>query len=161
MRKQIRNMKKITKSVEETFLYAKELLSIIKPETILCLSGEIGAGKTTLTQGIAQTLGIKKHIQSPTFTLYRVYPVKKHHFIKQLCHIDAYRLSNENPIADLGLENYLTDPETLCVIEWPEIIMSSLKKYKNKIIIITLRQGTKNSTRIIQINNPKQNLAPL
>ena len=116
---------------------------------IVCLRGELGAGKTTLVKGIAQGLGVRDEIVSPTFTLMNVYDIKtlKHKNIKTLVHIDTYRLKNERELIDIGVEDYLGDPETICVIEWPEKVQKLLKEMKT--IEVTLSHSADNERRIV------------
>ncbi len=110
-------------SVEQTHKIAADLVKSLKKGTVVLLKGNLGSGKTTFTQGLAKALGIKKRITSPTFLLMKVYP-SKHKKIKQLVHLDLYRLDE---VVEFGLEDYLNE-ESLVVIEWPEKIDSELPK---------------------------------
>lgn len=83
---------------------------------VLMLHGDLGAGKTTLTQGIATGLGIVGPVQSPTFTLVREHPA--HSMV--LYHLDLYRLSDPDELEGIGYEVYLDPPDGVSVIEWPE-----------------------------------------
>ena len=98
----------------------------------MCLYGDLGAGKTTLTKGIAEGLGVKETITSPTFALMNVYNIKtlKRENKKTLVHIDTYRLKNEQELIDIGAEDYLGDKDTICIIEWPEKISTLLQNKK-------------------------------
>ena len=104
----------ITSSSEETKAFGKKLAACLKPGSILALSGELGAGKTTLVQGIAQGLGVTDYVASPSFTL-----INEYHGKLPLFHIDLYRLENLAEIDDLGLEEYFDRPGTI-TIEWAE-----------------------------------------
>jgi len=115
--------------------YGKKLARELKPGNILCLSGELGTGKTTLTKGIAHGLGIKSEVLSPTFTLMNVLPIKDKK-IKNLVHIDTYRLKDEEELLDIGVLDYLGAPDTICIIEWPEKIKNLLKDKRVKKIKI-------------------------
>lgn len=84
---------------------------------VVCLEGDLGTGKTTLTQGIGRGLGICKPIISPTFTLIREYTPSAGR--PPLYHIDFYRLDRPQEFATLGLDDYLYG-EGVCVIEWAE-----------------------------------------
>ncbi len=97
---------------------------------IICLSGDLGAGKTTLVKGIAQELGILETITSPTFVI-----LKKYHLPESsayasqftyLIHIDAYRLQGGADMQALGFIEMTQDPSSLIVIEWPERIKDAL-----------------------------------
>lgn len=98
--------------------------------TLLALSGDLGAGKTTFVQGIAQALGVEEQVTSPTFVIMKIYPVGKpvasngadDLFFKHLVHMDAYRLKGKEHLRVLGWEALLADPGNLICIEWPEKI---------------------------------------
>ena len=111
------------------------LAKMIKPGSIVTLQGPLGAGKTTLVQYLARTLGAPKRAISPTFALMRVYKTKKSKLnIARLVHVDAYRLENEKDLVVLDLDEELLEPATIVLIEWPEMIRSWLKG-KNSIKI--------------------------
>lgn len=117
--------------------FGKEIASKLKGGDIVLLHGDLGAGKTTLTKGIAMGLGITDDIVSPTFTLMQEYKIEDSRFkIKRLLHVDTYRLENEEQLIEIGVEDYLGDKETVCVIEWPEKIKRLLKNKKVHNIII-------------------------
>lgn len=90
------------------------LASCLKPGDLVYLSGELGAGKTTLTRGIVRGLGYPGRVNSPTFTLMNVYQARF-----TVYHFDFYRL-DEGGLLDLGLDDYL-GREGICIVEWPEI----------------------------------------
>jgi tRNA threonylcarbamoyladenosine biosynthesis protein TsaE len=96
-----------------------------KTATIVTLSGELGAGKTTFAKGIARALGVDETVSSPTFVLEKIYPLKNQLFGK-LIHIDVYRLKNEQELATIGWAQIIQDPENLIVLEWPEGIPHSI-----------------------------------
>ncbi len=107
--------------------FVREVLEKISPPdsargeraTIVALSGELGAGKTTFVQELAKELGVKETVQSPTYVLMKSYSIAYKNFT-QLVHIDLYRLEKPEELAALQLENYLNDPHALVCIEWPE-----------------------------------------
>lgn len=84
----------------------------------LLLEGELGAGKTTFVQGLAEGLGISKRLTSPTFALMNVYPVT-HAVLTHLVHVDLYRITSADSLAALDLDYWMSDPTTLLVVEWP------------------------------------------
>jgi tRNA threonylcarbamoyladenosine biosynthesis protein TsaE len=125
-------MQKITNSEKKTYRFAKDFAKTLSGGAIIGLTGELGAGKTIFTKGLAAGLGIKETINSPTFVLMKIYPVKKHKNIKQLCHIDAYRIKNENDIMVIGADEYFSRNDTISVIEWADKIKNLLpKKFLN------------------------------
>ncbi len=113
----------LSDSAEETRRLGRLLASLLVGGEIICLKGTLGAGKTTLAQGIGQGLGIDEPIISPTFTLIREYPAPAGR--PSLYHIDCYRLENPIELASLGLEDYFYG-DGVCVIEWPERIVAFL-----------------------------------
>ena len=109
-------MKLSTKNHEETLALGKELAKHLKPGDIILLFGDLGAGKTTLTQGLCIGLGLNKkaYVSSPTFTLMNQY--KGIHAIN---HIDLYRLDTISQIEALGIEENIFS-EDISIIEWSE-----------------------------------------
>ena len=105
-----------THSAEETMNLGQQFVALAKPGTVFCLTGDLGAGKTTLVRGIAQALAINSVVQSPTFNIMKVYFNGK----CPLIHIDAYRLADVD--TDIGLDEYIGYETGLTVIEWPEFI---------------------------------------
>ncbi len=91
---------------------------------VLALSGELGAGKTTLTQEIAKSFGIKDKIISPTFVIMKFYNInsksKYYSHFKRLIHIDAYRLESSDELLKIGWTDLIGDKDNLIIIEWPE-----------------------------------------
>ena len=103
----------VTNSAQETFAVGVKIGEKIFAGTILALSGELGAGKTALCQGIACGLGVKEQIISPTFTLIHEYQDGRLPFY----HMDMYRLEQESAFAQLGLEDYFNS-NGIIAIEW-------------------------------------------
>lgn len=115
--------------------------------TVLVLTGDLGAGKTTLTQVLAKQLGVMEMVQSPTFTIMKFYNTADNMF-KQLIHMDAYRIENVSELKPLGFEELLNRKETLICVEWGERIMSALPKD-----IISLNINHQSSDiRVVTIN---------
>ncbi len=113
----------VIKSLEELNIFARVLSAELAGGSVVALAGDLGSGKTTLTQLVAKNLGITNNLTSPTFSLLKVYPVFQRPFSK-FCHIDLYRLDDKKN--RLGLEEYLGDSETVCFVEWPEKIKNIL-----------------------------------
>ncbi len=112
-------------SAEETQKIAKDILRILSEQasthaTILALEGELGAGKTTFTQGLAHALGIKEQLTSPTFVILKQYEIPNNPHFKKLIHIDAYRLEDHRDLIHLGILEEMQDPATLILIEWAD-----------------------------------------
>ncbi|MGM9940642.1 MAG: tRNA (adenosine(37)-N6)-threonylcarbamoyltransferase complex ATPase subunit type 1 TsaE [Bulleidia sp.] len=104
----------ISKSLDETHQLGEKLGRYAKENMVFLLDGDLGAGKTALTQGIARGLGIRRTITSPTFTIQKIY-----HGNMDLYHIDAYRL--EGAQQDLGFDEFFYD-DGLTVIEWAQFV---------------------------------------
>ena len=107
------------------FLGELALLENSGTATVLGLSGDLGAGKTTFVQALAAELGVKEVVQSPTFTILKLYQTNHPQF-KQLIHMDAYRIESLTELGPLRLGELLNTPETLFAIEWPEKIAEAL-----------------------------------
>ncbi len=121
----------ISKSTQETQKLAAKLLPTLKTN-VICLYGDLGAGKTTFVQGLAKALGIKQRIISPTFIIVReyripVYPLPMIHY-SLLTHIDCYRLESETDAKSFNLQEMWTNQQNLVVIEWAERIKHILPK---------------------------------
>lgn len=102
--------------LEETKAFGKRLGSLLKPGDILCLNGDLGAGKTTLTKSIGLGLGVEDYITSPTFALINEY---EGNF--PVYHFDVYRLEGVGDSFDLGFDEYFFG-RGVCIIEWAEKI---------------------------------------
>ncbi|MBW8350714.1 tRNA (adenosine(37)-N6)-threonylcarbamoyltransferase complex ATPase subunit type 1 TsaE [Bacillus sp. IITD106] len=105
-------------SPEETYAIAKSLGKLLKKNDILLLEGDLGAGKTTFTKGLASGLDIHKNVNSPTFTI-----IKEYNGRLPLYHMDVYRV--EDAFEDLGLDEYFYN-DGVTVIEWAHIIEEQL-----------------------------------
>lgn len=105
-----------TNTEQETIAIGQLIAKYGFPGAVILLDGDLGAGKTTLTGGIALGLGIREKVMSPTFNILRCY----FHARIPLYHIDAYRLE-EGTNRDIGLEEFI-EGDGICVIEWPKMI---------------------------------------
>ena len=106
-----------TNTPEETYEAGKRLGLAATAGEIYTLSGELGVGKTIFTQGIAAGLGIKEHVNSPTFTIIQIYEEGRLPFY----HFDVYRIGEIEEMDEIGYEDYFYG-NGLCVIEWAELI---------------------------------------
>jgi tRNA threonylcarbamoyladenosine biosynthesis protein TsaE len=113
---------KQTYSAQQTKQMAAQLGQSIQQGILITLQGDLGAGKTTFAQGLALGLGVEKTVNSPTFTISKIY-----HGRLNLIHIDAYRL--EGLHQDLGFDEFF-DPQWVCVVEWPDYIKDILPKIR-------------------------------
>ena len=130
-------MKVIIKNLKETKKYAKLFLKMLNGGEVICLNGDLGAGKTTFTKYLAEYMGIKNPVTSPTFTLIQEYQGKKFNLV----HCDMYRIEDESELVEMGLEDILYDigKDKIVIIEWTEKIPNLLRKIKT--INITIEKG--------------------
>lgn len=135
-------IKIITKTPKETQkvakILAKEILNLErrKKALIIALNGELGAGKTTFTQGFVAGFGIKEEMSSPTFLIMKKIELHKYELknnLKNLYHLDCYRLKNEKDMIDLGMKEIFNNPENIVLIEWAERVKKILPKDTIKI----------------------------
>ena len=123
-------------SLDETNKLAKILANNLKSESIILLSGDLGAGKTTLVGGILNELGYKYHVVSPTFNILKCY----FDVTPNVFHIDAYRLEDQNH--DIGLEEFI-EGEGICFIEWPKFIEELIPNRNLKINIYRIDDNSR------------------
>ena len=130
-----------TKSAKETIELGNRIGKLLQAGDVIALIGKLGNGKTTLTQGLARGLGIKKrnYVTSPSFTL-----VKEYKGRLPIYHIDLYRIDNLQEVYDLGYEEYFYG-EGVTIIEWAEKIRRLLPE---EVLIINLETVDENGRRI-------------
>ena len=159
--------KLISNSLEETQKIANDFVNSISQgealgATIVGLYGELGAGKTTLTQMIAKSFGVSDIVTSPTFVIMKVYELnsesqKNTYFVQHrvlnkigfehLVHIDAYRIENSSELLHLGWQEIISDPGNLILIEWPERVSDIMPDH----IKINLKTLENESSRELDI----------
>ena len=126
----------ILASHEDTLNLGKKIGDVLKPGDILLLKGDLGAGKTTFTQGLAEGLGVDEFVNSPTFVIINEY-FSGH---LPLYHMDLYRLEDEAQLYDLGVEEYFFG-NGVSVVEWPEIALSLLPEAYTRLTFLREGQG--------------------
>ena len=134
----MKDLRLITKSADETRELGSKIGKHSETGMVILLDGDLGAGKTCLTQGIAKGLDINRSVTSPTFTIQKIYYGRL-----LLNHIDAYRL--EGVHQDLGFDEYLND-EGLTVIEWSQFSPDLVPEEHLKISIQLLENGDRECT---------------
>ena len=140
----------ISTSANQTKKIARLLAKDLKSGQTICLTGNLGSGKATFVQGLAQGLGIKEKITSPSFVLIKQYKIKSQKSkIKSLIHIDCYRLNSSQEILDLGFEEILSQKKAIIIIEWADKIKKTLPL---KRLNIKFEYLSKNKRRIIFSN---------
>jgi tRNA threonylcarbamoyladenosine biosynthesis protein TsaE len=124
----------ILKTEKDTQNYAKKLAKSLKGGEIIALEGDLGAGKTTLIQYLAKALGVKEKVTSPTFVLMKIYEISnKKYGLRNLVHVDCYRLDEPQELFYLGIEEYLNKKDSIVAIEWADKIKKYLKSFKKVI----------------------------
>lgn len=110
---------------------------------IICLSGDLGAGKTEFSRSYINALSAEKQIvTSPTYNIVQIYEASDN----KIYHFDLYRLETEEELREIGFEEALEDG--ICLIEWPEIAKNALKGYENEVINLKIEILDENSRRI-------------
>lgn len=134
-------MQVITSSPEATFQWGEKLAKLMLAGDTICLSGDLGAGKTLLVKGIASGIGVTEAVTSPTFTLLQIYETGRipiHHF-------DLYRLEDSAQLFDIGFEEYVgTDNITL--IEWANQFVTEMPE---ACLWIEIKKGASDEERIL------------
>lgn len=124
----------ITHSALETKSLGMKLAQTILPGTLLCLAGDLGAGKTTFTQGFLEGLGALRPYVSPTFVIMKQYdlPQPSASGIKRVYHTDAYRVESKD-FENLGFAEWCADPAGIVILEWPERVQALIPRDAEKI----------------------------
>jgi tRNA threonylcarbamoyladenosine biosynthesis protein TsaE len=132
----------ITTGADETMHFGQTCAATIVPGTLLCLTGDLGAGKTTLVQGLLADLGATRPYISPTFVIMKQYDlaVPSATGIKRVYHADAYRVVAKD-FAKIGFAEWLADSEGLVILEWPERIAEILPEKRIEIILTSLSEN--------------------
>jgi len=141
-------------SSEETKKIAKDLVVKLKQEVepkrkalVIALFGDLGAGKTTFTQGFIRGFGIKSRVNSPTFIILKRFKISGSEF-KNLYHFDLYRIKNIKELEVLGVQEIFDNPRNIILIEWPE---GAKKILPRKILKIIFKYGNRENERRIVI----------
>ncbi len=132
-------MEFITNSPEETEAVGAALGSRLQPGTVLAYRGDLGAGKTAFTRGLARGLGASDMVTSPTYTIVNEYLSGR----MPLFHFDMYRLPDSDSLFDIGWEDYL-DRQGVCAVEWSENVADAMEDA----ILITIKKTGETTRRI-------------
>ncbi|MGN7178556.1 tRNA (adenosine(37)-N6)-threonylcarbamoyltransferase complex ATPase subunit type 1 TsaE [Paenibacillus sp. FSL R5-0490] len=128
----------ISKKPEDTMGFSEKLGSLLQPGDVLALEGDLGAGKTTFTKGLAKGLNITRNVNSPTFTI-----IKEYHGRLPLYHMDVYRV--EDSFEDLGFDEYF-DGNGVTVVEWAHLVKEQLPE---ELLTIYLYLDDHDSRRLV------------
>lgn len=138
---------------EELQRHAGNFVASLSPQaqaTVVTLSGELGAGKTTFAQGMAKALGIEEVVTSPTFVIEKIYALSGQKF-SHLIHIDAYRLKEARDLRVIGWDEIVPNSGNLIVLEWPERVPELIPEGA-----VQIRFDIDEERRIISINGDEK-----
>jgi tRNA threonylcarbamoyladenosine biosynthesis protein TsaE len=143
----------ITHSAEETIARGREIGAALRPPLLVLLSGDLGAGKTTLTKGIAAGLGAaaEDDVTSPTFTL-----VHRYDGASRVYHVDLYRIGDLHDLETLGLEDIFSE-RAIMIVEWPDRLRLTTAWPTLRVSL----EHVDESTRRIQLDDPAGSLSSL
>lgn len=134
-------MEKVSNSPAETERLGEALADKVAPGAVIAFTGDLGAGKTAFTRGLARGLGVTERVTSPTFTIVNEYEGRL-----PLFHFDMYRLTSSEELFDIGWEDYLARGG-VCAVEWSENIADAL----GECIRVDIRRGEHDDQRILNI----------
>ena len=132
-------MEFITNSPAETEAVGAALARVLVPGTVIAYRGDLGAGKTAFTRGLAKGLGVTERVTSPTYTIVNEYLGGK----MPLFHFDMYRLGSEDELFDIGWEDYL-ERNGVCAVEWSENVWGALEDA----IVVTITRLDEDTRKI-------------
>ena len=138
-------MEYISNSPQETEALGADLATKLSPGDVVAFTGDLGAGKTAFTRGLARGLGIQERVTSPTFTIVNEYEGGR----LPLFHFDMYRLSSSDELFDIGWEDYLARGG-VCAVEWSEHAEGA---FEEEPIWVDIRRGESDEQRVISIRN--------
>ena len=136
-----------TTGPEETEALGEALAQRLKPGSVVAFTGDLGAGKTAFTRGLARGLGSEENVTSPTFTIVNEYEGGR----LPLFHFDMYRLESSDELFDIGWEDYLRRGG-VCAVEWSEKVSDAL----TGALRVDIRRGERENERVIAIEEGEQ-----
>ena len=138
-------MEYISNSAQETEALGERLAARLRPGDVIAYTGDLGAGKTAFTRGLARGLGVTDRVTSPTFTIVNEYEGGR----LPLFHFDMYRLASADELFDIGWEDYLARGG-VCAVEWSENVAEAMDE---STIRVDIRRGDGENQRIVTIEN--------
>lgn len=148
-----RNLRTLEELAAEAARFTESLRKSDAEATLVTLSGELGAGKTAFAQAVANALGVKETVTSPTFVLEKIYQLPNIwtydvHIFQRLVHIDAYRLEKGKDLAPLGFDELMQDAGNLILLEWPEKVRDALPEPDARITLVANGDGSRTITYV-------------
>ena len=132
-------MEYITNSPAQTEAVGAALARVLQPGAVIAYRGDLGAGKTAFTRGLARGLGVKESVTSPTYTIVNEYLSGS----MPLFHFDMYRLGSEDELFDIGWEDYL-ERGGVCAVEWSENVWGAMEDA----VVVTISRLSEDTRRI-------------
>lgn len=123
-------MEMVSESPEATWSVGEFVGKRLKAGMVLCLTGDLGAGKTLFTKGVAAGLGVKEDVTSPSFTLMNLYDGRL-----PVAHFDLYRLDDEGDLDEIGFYEYADEPVGVAVIEWADKFPEALPPHHLSVVL--------------------------
>lgn len=136
-------MEYISNSAQETEALGERLAARLRPGDVIAYTGDLGAGKTAFTRGLARGLGVADRVTSPTFTIVNEYEGGR----LPLFHFDLYRMDSPEELFDIGWEDYLARGG-VCAVEWSENVADALER---DTVRVDIRRGGEESRRVISV----------
>ena len=136
-------MEYISNSAQETEALGERLAARLRPGDVIAYTGDLGAGKTAFTRGLARGLGVTDRVTSPTFTIVNEYEGGR----LPLFHFDLYRMDSPEELFDIGWEDYLARGG-VCAVEWSENVADALER---DTVRVDIRRGGEESRRVISV----------
>ena len=132
------NINFISRSEAETEAFGAEVARRLPRGSVVLLDGDLGAGKTVFSRGFARALGIDEPVSSPTYTIVQEYELPEK---GRLYHLDLYRISDAGAALAFGVDEFLSDPASYALVEWPERISGILPENAVKVTLRHLGDG--------------------
>ena len=140
-------MEYLSNSAQETEALGERLAAVLRPGDVVAYTGDLGAGKTAFTRGLARGLGVPDRVTSPTFTIVNEYEGGR----LPLFHFDLYRMESPEELFDIGWEDYLARGG-VCAVEWSEHAEGA---FEEEPIWVDIRQGADDGQRVITIRGAR------
>jgi tRNA threonylcarbamoyladenosine biosynthesis protein TsaE len=137
-----------SETAEDTRALGEALAGVLEPRDAVALTGELGAGKTTLVQGVARGLGFAGTVTSPTFTL-----VREYHGRLDVAHVDVYRLDRVQDVIDLGLEE-IAEGDAVLLVEWGDSVDALLPRDHLTIELTAPDPGSETRRIVLEADGP-------
>ena len=147
-------------STEDTITVSQKIASLLRSGDVITLDGDLGAGKTVFTQGLAKSLGVEDYVTSPTFTIMNIYNVTNvtnPNVDNEVYHFDVYRICSPEEMYEIGFDEYLYG-NGVCIIEWSSLIEELIPENAIRIQILKDDTNLDERTIIIKGNNLPEEL---